>query len=116
MIIELPQNECCLAKGDLLKVVAASGWRIECTQGQLWITENGSSEDIFIGPGEHYCIRTSGKVLIEGVTAARLRLQRVRAPNLPIQRLRTVWESFFPAPSRALNQTIRPASSAGFPS
>jgi hypothetical protein len=50
------------------------GLTIECTQGVLWVTRAGDIEDYVLYPGERYAPRHHGKIVVEAMREARVRL------------------------------------------
>ena len=72
MKLDLSGAELYLPAGGLLRLEGASGKRITCTAGILWITVAGESEDIFLRAGECYDIPAQGLVLVEGLENSRV--------------------------------------------
>ena len=54
-----------LKNKDFLRLLSARGVAIEVLKGRVWITEDGSSGDAFIGAGTRYQVSGDGLVLIE---------------------------------------------------
>ncbi|MCC4118710.1 DUF2917 domain-containing protein [Aromatoleum toluclasticum] len=52
----------------------ASGLRVECTRGRIWVTVEGQAGDFFLDAGEGMRVFTKGVVLIEGVPHGSVRL------------------------------------------
>ena len=72
-----------LAVGHCLSLENIRGWRIECEMGQVWLTESGRTDDIFIAKhmafGQSvYEVKSAGHIVIEALpglgVAARLRI------------------------------------------
>jgi hypothetical protein len=62
------------------------GTSIQCSQGILWITCSGdwrqeSCPDIVLSSGEQYLPAKNGRVVIEAMCDATLRLSQERAPR-----------------------------------
>lgn len=54
-----------LAQGTMLRFERAAGARVTVHAGQVWITESGETDDVFLSAGQHYVVAGSGRVLIE---------------------------------------------------
>ena len=52
----------------------ASGLRVECTRGRIWVTVEGQAGDFFLDAGEGMRVVSKGLVLIEGVPCGSVRL------------------------------------------
>lgn len=50
------------------------GMRVDCLEGVVWLTETGVPGDTLLTAGTTGVIRGNGRVLIEGLPAARVRL------------------------------------------
>jgi len=50
------------------------GVRLECTEGLVWLTVEGRSDDHFLAQGEQLRIDSGGLVLVEGEPAGAIRL------------------------------------------
>lgn len=61
----------CLEPGDLLRIDDGAGTTVHARSGRLWITEEGSREDIVLVPGSTHCIARHGVTLVEPCHAAR---------------------------------------------
>lgn len=57
-----------LANGETLVLEDARGVVIDATSGLLWVTVTGESGDVFLSPGQRYCVMGRGRVVIEGAT------------------------------------------------
>jgi hypothetical protein len=55
------------------------GGRLAALQGNLWITQQGDSEDFVLRPGERFTITRPGKVVVQAMREARVRY----IPHLP---------------------------------
>lgn len=61
--------------GDALLVRSGfAGHTLLCSEGRVWLTEEGLAEDVVLQAGEHYRVRGEGKLLIESVGVACLHL------------------------------------------
>lgn len=57
-----------LADGETLVLEDAQGVVIDATRGLLWVTVTGEPGDVFLSPGQSYCVMGRGRVVIEGAT------------------------------------------------
>lgn len=57
-----------LANGETLVLEDARGVVIDATSGLLWVTVTGEPGDVFLSPGQSYCVMGRGRVVIEGAT------------------------------------------------
>lgn len=57
-----------LANGETIVLDDAAGVVIDATRGLLWVTVSGEPGDIFLSPGQSYCVMGRGRVVIEGAT------------------------------------------------
>jgi hypothetical protein len=53
-----------LDRRELLRLREARGVAIEVLDGCVWITEDGSTQDNFLGPGRRYRVGGDGLVLV----------------------------------------------------
>jgi hypothetical protein len=63
MILKLNRN-------DFLRLRRARGIAIQVLSGQVWITEDGSTDDRFLGAGSSYRVASEGLVLVGTETFA----------------------------------------------
>lgn len=63
-----------LGAGELLRLDRARGVEVECEAGQVWITEEASAQDVWLGAGERVHLAGRGLALVEAHGAARVRL------------------------------------------
>lgn len=57
-----------LADGETLVLEDAAGVVIDATRGLLWVTVTGEPGDVFLSPGQSWCVMGRGRVVIEGAT------------------------------------------------
>ena len=57
-----------LADGETIVLEDAAGVVIDATCGLLWVTVSGEAGDVFLSPGQSYCVTGRGRVVIEGAT------------------------------------------------
>ena len=74
-----------LADGETLVLEDAAGVVIDATSGLLWVTVTGEPGDVFLSPGQSYCVMGRGRVVIEGATKS-LNELRVHCPASFLQR------------------------------
>lgn len=75
MNIDLGSGEVCLRPGQLVRIAQASGLRIRCMAGTIWITVAGEPLDVILAPGLAYRITSQGLTLIESIGEGRVRLE-----------------------------------------
>lgn len=56
-----------LARRDLVPLRLAAGTSIECTRGCLWLTEDGSVEDVVLEPGDAWAATRERTVLVNAL-------------------------------------------------
>lgn len=121
MHIDLGSGELCLRHGEPLRLARASGLRINCLAGNIWITVAGEPADVFLMPGQSYRIKGQGLALIESIGAGRVRLEMARPAGNAAR-----WFNWLPRPTATasgnaffrpalLSRTGRAASAPGFP-
>lgn len=82
MKIELGDQEIFLVSGKPLRLPGRKGQSITCTSGVLWLTVSGDKRDILLGSGESLTVASKGRVVIEAVDSARLKLESPLATSL----------------------------------
>lgn len=63
-----------LAAGRPLALRGARRVQLECTEGMVWLTLEGTPEDYFLAKGETLRLKNDGLVLVEGNPAGAIRL------------------------------------------
>lgn len=63
-----------LPGGALLPFASVPGERVRVVCGRVWLTEEGSLRDAFLGTGEEVALDTRGLAVIETLGAARIQL------------------------------------------
>ncbi|MGZ9058501.1 MAG: DUF2917 domain-containing protein [Burkholderiaceae bacterium] len=63
-----------LPGGALLPFASVPGERVRVMSGRVWLTEEGSLRDAFLGTGEEVSLDTRGLAVIETLGAARIQL------------------------------------------
>ena len=65
-----------LARGELASLRLKGGaCRISCVAGRLWVTASGRREDSVLAPGEEVTFTGRGRVVIEALRTATVRLE-----------------------------------------
>lgn len=112
MKIDLGSGELCLRHGQPLRLARASGVRVDCLAGNIWITVAGEPADVFLMAGRSYRIEGRGLALIESIGEGRVRLTVPRPAD-------GGWLARLVRPKNAggtvLSRTARAASAPGFP-
>lgn len=75
MRMDVRDCEIYLEGSQLLRLDDASGLRVACTAGTVWLTACGETADVFLRSGQSYRLHSAGLVLIEAVGRARVRLE-----------------------------------------
>lgn len=63
-----------LPGGALIPFASVPGERVRVVYGRVWLTEEGSLRDAFLGTGEEVSLDTRGLAVIETLGAARIQL------------------------------------------
>ena len=82
---DLYNNELCLADNVPFRLLSATGVRVVCTAGVLWLTVEGEAGDILLAAGESHLVRGRGLALLEAIGTGRVRFERAARP------LRDLW-------------------------
>jgi hypothetical protein len=64
-----------LLKSELVTLSDARGHVLDCESGELWITLDGDSRDIILGPGQGYRIESDKPVLVSALKSSSLKLR-----------------------------------------
>jgi hypothetical protein len=73
-----------LEPGEVITLDDAEGTRIRARSGTVWVTEEGSSADNVVGPGEWYTVRRPGRTVVQALKTAWVSLTDcVRPANDP---------------------------------
>ena len=89
-----------LQGGQLLRLSAASGARVQVMFGAIWLTEPGRPDDVFASDGEEVILGCGDGVLIEAQGFARLIVPSFRPRPLPadaLDRLRAAVRRLLPS-------------------
>jgi Protein of unknown function (DUF2917) len=63
-----------LPAGQLLRLEDAQGVEVACDSGRVWITEERSLDDVWLGAGQSVRLARAGLAILEATQAARIRL------------------------------------------
>ena len=75
MKIDLSAWSLRLPRGAALRLTAARGVEVRALEGRVWLTEEGSPEDVFLGAGDAHTIGNNGRVVIQADRDAALVLE-----------------------------------------
>jgi hypothetical protein len=75
-----------LTAGQTVTLRDAQGARIDCLSGSLWITEEGATRDVVLGPGEDARLERPGKTLVHAFKPSEALVfeSRPAAPGTPL--------------------------------
>ncbi|MGO9309409.1 MAG: DUF2917 domain-containing protein [Spirochaetia bacterium] len=74
--LEMNPSTLVLSRGELASLRPTGGaWRISCVTGRLWVTATGRQEDSVLVPGEDVTFTARGKVVVEALRTATVRLE-----------------------------------------
>ena len=82
MKIRLSHSEVELARRQVMSLADAAGARIVAREGTLWVTQDHDRRDVVLSPGESFDVIGSARVVVQALTAARVRLLAPVAPPL----------------------------------
>jgi hypothetical protein len=75
--LEMNPSTLVLARGELTSLrLEGRACRISCVAGRLWVTASGRREDSVLAPGEELILRGRGRVVVEALRTATVRLER----------------------------------------
>jgi hypothetical protein len=63
-----------LRAGDVLPVDRRLHGTIQCLDGRIWVTHEGDSRDVVLSAGRSFAPSRSGRVVVQALSAARVRL------------------------------------------
>jgi len=61
-----------LEAGDVLPLERASGVRLVCLEGSLWVTEERTPVDVVLAAGEFHAVENGGRTLVQAMGRSRL--------------------------------------------
>lgn len=65
MKARLTQRNVLLETGSVLSLDDAQGWRLSCQRGRLWVTVEGSGQEVTLSQGRSVTIEGDGRVVVE---------------------------------------------------
>ncbi|MGZ5048729.1 MAG: DUF2917 domain-containing protein [Usitatibacter sp.] len=71
--------EVALNAGQVLTLDDAEGVRIASRGGTVWVTQEGSSKDFIVGPGDALVVTSSGRTVVQALQAARIAIVKAAA-------------------------------------
>jgi hypothetical protein len=74
---------------QLLVLEGRPGMKVRVLYGNLWLTEEGTAQDVFAGSGAELALKSRGRAVIEGLGEARVQVVEM-APTIG-QRLRNLF-------------------------
>ena len=84
MQVNLRKPELPLDAGEVLTLDDANGTRILARTGTVWVTEEGGSEDHFVGPGHLLIVTRPGRTVVQAIRPSRIALcEGADAANVP---------------------------------
>ncbi len=82
--LEMDSSTFVLARGKLATLrLAGKAGRISCVAGRLWVTATGRREDSLLSPSEEVTFTGRGRVVVEALRTATVRLEILAAARGP---------------------------------
>jgi hypothetical protein len=75
----VPDGETRLAAGELVSLDPRAGLLIDCCEGTAWITQAGEPADFVARAGDEFVPGPRGRVVIQAMSAVRLRVSTATA-------------------------------------
>ncbi len=82
MIMSLRNMVIQLAEGKKLAFRGARDVRLECTEGRVWLTVEGQSDDFLLSKGERLRIEGDGLALIQGLPSGSVQLASMATSSI----------------------------------
>ncbi len=70
MELKVPYPVLALRTGQVLTLDDGEGARIEARLGTLWVTQEGSSKDHIVGPGDSLVVTRPGRTVVQALQPA----------------------------------------------
>jgi hypothetical protein len=64
-----------LQRGDILPLERATGVRLSCLEGTLWLTEENAPVDVVLAAGDAYDVEAKGRTLVQAMAASRVAVE-----------------------------------------
>ncbi|WP_313952259.1 DUF2917 domain-containing protein [Accumulibacter sp.] len=95
MDFDLYNSELCLAHNAPIRLASASGVRIICTAGRVWLTVEGEAGDFLLAAGDSHLVRGHGLALLEAIGSGRVRFEKAPDPwrKLVLAPLQRLWQA-----------------------
>ncbi|MFZ2855054.1 MAG: DUF2917 domain-containing protein [Rhodocyclaceae bacterium] len=72
MVANVQETRRELARRELLALDRARGCLLTCESGELWITRDGSADDLILGAGESWRVEGNGELVVSALRPALL--------------------------------------------
>ena len=72
-------------RGGMVRLDNVGGMKLRVMHGSVWVTQDGSSEDVSLSAGESFCITRSGRTLVNACEYAPLTLVMLEPPVAAIE-------------------------------
>lgn len=67
-----------LLKNELVRLSNARNHTLSCSDGQLWITQDGDALDVILASGERYTFQGSGQIAVSALKTSVLSIRHER--------------------------------------
>ena len=75
MNLELDRPTLALDAGEVVTLDDASGSRISARLGSVWVTFEGSTKDVILGPGESVVVTRNGRTVVQALRQSFVTIQ-----------------------------------------
>ena len=75
MNLTLEQPTLALDAGEVVTLDDASGSRISARLGSVWVTFEGSTRDVILGPGESVIVTRDGRTVVQALRQSFVTIQ-----------------------------------------
>jgi len=75
MNLTLEQPTLALDAGEVVTLDDASGSRISARLGSVWVTFEGSTKDVILGPGESVIVTRDGRTVVQALRQSFVTIQ-----------------------------------------
>lgn len=75
MNLTLEQPTLALDAGEVVTLDDASGSRISARLGSVWVTFEGSTKDVILGPGESVIVTRDGRTVVQALRQSFVAIQ-----------------------------------------
>ena len=92
MNIDVSGSTLSLQRDRMITLREATGARVECLDGALWITQEGEAQDTVLSPGGTFTVGHTGLTLVLALRPSQLRVCSSRAPAVrAVERLHALF-------------------------